>query len=383
MSTPREREILAKEAERTKKEREAPSTGKWSPTDLHVGGVIPGPLESKSFHCGLDFHKEGNFLVVTTSDAAVHLIDAFSGQPKRKVYTKTCGWGDVKFTHNEDSVLLTASAPGEKEREVHYLSLYDNRYLRHFGGHSQRVLSISMCPISDNFLSSSLDRTVCLWDIRKAGGATGRIQLPSNVLKPTVQYEGAGVIFAVMGQEEHSRVRGIKLFESRMGTEPFMDIAPTNEQLEAALFKAQPGLQRSQISKIMAAPWTGMEFSPDGLSVLVSTQGEAVFVLDSGLAQNKPPLALMRKNEAGLALGACFSADAKCVLAGNDENEIMIWSCRDDEGVLQNTLSGPVAPVTHIRANPKYDLIASSCLNTALWIHDSSNSNLQQMDTSN
>ena len=383
MSTPREREILAKEAERTRKEREAPMTMKWSPTDLHVGSVIPGPLESKGFHCGMDFHKEGNFLVVTSSDAAVHLIDVFSGQPKRKVYTKTCGWGDVKFTHNEDSVLLTASTAGEKEREIHYLSLYDNRYLRHFGGHSQRVLSISMCPISDNFLSSSLDRTVCLWDIRKAGGPAGRIQFPTNVLKPTVQYEGAGVIFAVMGQDEHTRVRGIKLFESRIGTEPFMDIAPTNEQLEAALLKAQPSLTRPQLSKMMAAPWTGMEFSPDGLSVLVSTQGEALYVLDSGLAQ-KPPLALMRKNEAGLALGACFSADAKSVLAGNDENEITILSCRDEgEGNVQNTLSGPVAPVTHIRANPKYDIIASSCLNTSLWIRSHDADRVSLMDMSN
>ena len=43
--------------------------------------------------------------------------------------------------------------------------MYDNSYLRYFKGHRDRVLSISMCPAADTFISSSLDATVRLWDL--------------------------------------------------------------------------------------------------------------------------------------------------------------------------------------------------------------------------
>ena len=147
--------------------------------------------------------------------------------------------------------------------------------------------------------------------------------------------------------------------------------------MEAALLKALPTLDRSQLGKLMALPWTSFEFSPDGLHLLINTQGEVIFVLDGFTA--KEPLCIVRKNDMGIALGACFSADARFIIAGNDDNEIQIFNRLTGE--LHNTLAGHVSPVTQIRANPVYDVIATSCVNTVLWLHGNADTGSDGMDT--
>ena len=49
---------------------------------------------------------------------------------------------------------------------IRYLSLHDNRYLRYFKGHRDRVSALSMSPRDDSFLSAAMDRTVRMWDLR-------------------------------------------------------------------------------------------------------------------------------------------------------------------------------------------------------------------------
>ncbi|KAL0774092.1 hypothetical protein Bca101_039243 [Brassica carinata] len=44
--------------------------------------------------------------------------------------------------------------------------MYDNRILRYFKGHKDRVVSLCMSPINDSFMSGSLDGSVRLWDLR-------------------------------------------------------------------------------------------------------------------------------------------------------------------------------------------------------------------------
>jgi hypothetical protein len=39
-----------------------------------------------------------------------------------------------------------------------------------------------------------------------------------------------------------------------------------------------------------------------------------------------------------------------------------------DSGNLKQSLKGNVATVHCIRCNPKYDVFATACVNTALWI---------------
>lgn len=49
---------------------------------------------------------------------------------------------------------------------IRYLSTHDNKYLRYFRGHSEKVVDLAINPQNDTFLSSSMDQTVQMWDLR-------------------------------------------------------------------------------------------------------------------------------------------------------------------------------------------------------------------------
>ena len=46
------------------------------------------------------------------------------------------------------------------------MSLKENKYIRYFGGHDKRVVTLAMNPADDTFLSGSLDKSIRLWDLR-------------------------------------------------------------------------------------------------------------------------------------------------------------------------------------------------------------------------
>jgi len=336
----------------------------WKPTGLERGAVIQGD----GAVCGLDFHRDGRFLVSSDKDSCVHLIDALGGTEKKKLFTRAHGSGDVRFTHHESCVIMTSDqTKGRKDCEIRYYCMYDNRYLRHFrGGHKATVTSICMSPIEDNFLSAGADKAVCVWSLKDSGGPVAKYQLPGHVGNPIVQYDATGLVFGIMAQDERTKLHNIKLFDARAFDKgPFDDIVPTSTTMKLSVAKAAPLLNDQGISQLLHAPWTSFDFSPDGLSLLVNTQSDLVFVLD-GFDAKKEPLAITRKNENMWQLGACFSADARHVIAGNDEHEVMVFD--RTTGELKNTLQGHVSPVGFIRANPKYDVVASACSNTCLWI---------------
>ena len=47
-----------------------------------------------------------------------------------------------------------------------YMSLNENKYIRYFGGHDRRVVTLAMNPADETFLSGSLDKSIRLWDLR-------------------------------------------------------------------------------------------------------------------------------------------------------------------------------------------------------------------------
>ena len=46
----------------------------------------------------------------------------------------------------------------KSDHAIRYHSLHSNVYIRHFSGHTDKVTTLEMSPIEDQFLSCSLDR---------------------------------------------------------------------------------------------------------------------------------------------------------------------------------------------------------------------------------
>ena len=285
----------------------------------------------------LEFHSGGQYLVMTTNESAIQLIDCFSGTEKKKVYAKNSGVSRIQFTHHESCVLIGADARGSFE--VKYLCLYDNRYLRHFHSHTSDITSLSMSPISDNFISASKDKTVCIWDMNTPA-PVAKLQLPSSFDSPLCSYDNSGVVFGVLGQDHKHSQSSLKLFDARAyGHGPFDNIFPKREVISSALEASNPQLTPAQKSKYLQSTWTSFEFSADGgRSILLNSNSEAIFLLDGFQSTSSPKVILGRKNESGSMISATFSADAKYVITGNDDNDLLIFDRESTE--LISSLQG-------------------------------------------
>lgn len=384
------------------------------------------------------YFQDGRMLVTATRDS-IQLIDSLSGEPKKKIFTKTHGNVNVVFTHHEHCI-LASSRTGNND--IRYLSTYDNRYLRFFKGHQtqvidviiinstkmkshsnaihsskscvghyshhhhnchhqqhchQQVTSLAMSPVDDYFLSSSsgADRSVCLWSLASPA-PVARLTLPAGCLDPQVAYTHDGLIFGVLvlneGSTSTSGSSSIRLFDARSYDKgPFMKLDPSPEQLQRAVKLSQPSLDPGAVQLLLArSRWTSFCFSPDGTRALVSTSSGMLISLDAYNADGEP--IVYYSEERGMrdspqlstpspsrtpSLGYCFTPDSKKILAGTEDALVRVYDSQTgrEEELLGGRGGGGGPPhvtaVTSVRCNPKFEVIATSGINTMLWLKTS------------
>lgn len=305
---------------------------------------------------------------MSTTQGSIHLIDCMAGEEKKKVNVKSSGVGVLKYTHHDLCVLLS----GDKfnNYDIKYLCLYDNRYLRNFSGHLDQVSSISVNPTEDIFLTASRDRTIRRWDL-SSPKETARIILPPIFGSPLVNFDSSGVIFGVMAQNLKDFSHTLRLYDARnYSTGPFQEISPPTSLQIRALQQEYPHLIEETLAKPPKCNWNGFEFSRDGSHILINTDSEIVWLIDSFRNDVQPKVFGPRKNESNIKLGCTVSTDCQTVLIGNEDNDILLYNKNTAE--LLTTLTGHVSPVGCIAFNPKYDVWASACGNTVLWIRKES-----------
>lgn len=66
-------------------------------------------------------------------------------------------------------------------------------------------------------------------------------------------------------------------------------------------------------------------------------------------------------------LDACFTPNAQYVLSGSEDRGIYAW--RAEDGKLEKVLRGHSSSVGRVLCSPKFEVIASACTNTVLWIN--------------
>jgi COMPASS component SWD2 len=323
------------------------------------------------------FHSEGRMLVTATKDS-IQLIDSLSGESKKKLNTKTHGNQNVVFTHHEFCVLASSR---KTNNDIRYLSMYDNRYLRFFKGHQTQVTSLAMSPVDDCFLSSSADRAVCLWSLASPA-PVARLTLPEGAVNPKVAYTHDGLLFGVMVKNTATGSNCIRLFDARSYDKgPFQQLRPSSQRLERALKTSNPSLEPAVVQRCLASAWESFSFSPDDTRALVSTACGMLISLDafsddgdpvvffSDESRPRPPSG-QGQGQGQRALGCCCTPDSKHVLAGTEDKKVLVYDLATGRAVGE--LPGEhVAPVTSVRCNPKYEVIATSGINTMLWLKSS------------
>ena len=327
------------------------------------------------------FHADGRMFMAATK-CSIQVIDSLTGEEKKKIFTKTHGIGSVVFTHHEQCVLASSV---KSNNDIRYLSLYDNRYLRFFKGHQAQVTSLSMSPVDDYFLSSSCgnDRSVCLWSLANPS-PIARLSLPQNCINPKVAHTYDGLIFGVMVKNVSSGSHCIRLFDARSYEKgPFLQLKPSRQRLEKALKVSCPFIESAQLRRCVESTWESFAFNADGTRALVNTSSGMIISLDAFSDDGDPIVYFTEEKSQSAAsqpsltkssspqLGYCFTPDSLHVLSGTEGKKVRIYESNSGRPVGLLTPDVHTVAVTSVRCNPKYEVIATSGINTVLWLKSS------------
>ncbi|CAM9494117.1 unnamed protein product, partial [Heterosigma akashiwo] len=336
----------------------AGTTSTFDVFGMGMGAVFQGTSPVTA----LDFHEDGEFCVTASQDHSITLIDALEGRAKKTIHSKKYGVGCVTYTHHNQSILISSNS-STSNHDVRYLSLYDNRFLRFFSGHSDKVTSMAMCPVDDSFMTGSMDRSVRIWNLQKPR-CTAILQFPVNSGAPRVAYDPTGVVFAASASVATANV--IKMYDARQYEKGPFDTFTLEHDIVADFLTAKmPDMQPQQAQTLARARWTRIRFSRDGSNMLISTDASLILMLDA-FEGKIVQVFTGHTNDNSLDLDSCFSPDMKYVISGSENGQVVVWDAATS--ALVTRLTGHVGPVGRVACSPKFEVLASACTNAALWI---------------
>jgi len=296
--------------------------------------------ENKARINSIDFSQDGKSLISSSDDDTIMLYDCEKGIKKREINSKKYGVDLIRYTHANNTAIHTSTKENDT---IRYLSLHDNKYLRYFVGHEKRVVTLSMSPADDSFLSGSLDHTIRLWDL-KSDKLIGKL---ATLGPPTANYDPEGLIFAVGDNDV------VKLYDSRLYENgPFNTIK----------------LPKPPLANLT---WKSLKFSPNGKQILITTNFEELYILDAFSGQPLHKLTIGPKLASPLEhpCEASYSPDSQYILCGSLDGCIHVWSASRG---IKITVLKPERPspeaVQCVMFNPKFMLIASGCSRMSFWI---------------
>lgn len=282
----------------------------------------------------LDFDDSGSFLLTSSNDETLAVYDAKLGKLKNTAYSKKYGCNLAKFTHKSTAIIYAST---KEDDAIRYLSIYDNKYLRYYKGHTARVTSLKMSPQDDTFLSSSLDETVRLWDLRTPN-CQGLMTTVVGMGPSVVGFDQGGLVFGVGMQSRLLRLYDLKNYEN--GPFASFDIAKVINW-----------------NKPFYPQWSNIRFSNDGNNILISTKMDVIFLIDAFDGSLKHTLK-GHSNQDGLDIDANFTPCGKYVYSGSQDGSIYFWEVAT--GKLITSLEGHCRETSGVAWNPRYMMFASA-----------------------
>ncbi|GAX19918.1 COMPASS component SWD2 [Fistulifera solaris] len=334
------------------------------PSAPAVGAVIPSRYEATS----MCYHENGKRLFVAyEAGSLLQAIDCMSGsaaKPALKCEDERIHC--LEATHHEECVLIAGkgspTVPSNQRSAITYWSLYDNKILRKFRGHTDQITKISMNPADDTFLSSSKDRTVRLWSAQSAG-SLAELKLPGDRTSkdPLAAFDCTGLVFAVTAKMAENQGQYLHLYDARnYGVGAFAELKIKRDDIEKAL-QSFVSVSPDQLATFSHADFTSLQFNTSGNKILAGTDRGMSFVMD-GFEGTIQGVFVSTSQRPAVS---CFSSDDKTIMVGNEDGSITCWDV--ETGSMVKRLDGHPDPVQCIASNPKFAQFASASTQTALW----------------
>ncbi|CAD5227209.1 unnamed protein product [Bursaphelenchus xylophilus] len=281
----------------------------------------------------MNMTDDGKMLVASSEADSIVLYDCVQGCSSNTVYSKKYGCSLVHFVRGTNNVIHSSV---KVDNTIRYLSLNTNQYVRYFQGHEKLVTTIKISPTEEVFLSGAQDNTMRVWDMR--------VQCAQGMMKteacPVTAFDPSGRVFVVGTNSSRLDFYDLRTFDVR----PF------------ASFEYEP----------INGNWTDVTFSPDGLSLLVMTNGTELMLLDtfSGKVQHKLS---GHHNYNSEPLTATFSPCSNFVFCGGDGGYLTGWQRETGQPVYQKGSSDHTDTINHVVFNPTYLQIATASSQIRLW----------------
>ncbi|GMY12221.1 protein ANTHESIS POMOTING FACTOR 1 [Fagus crenata] len=318
----------------------------------------------------MDFHKTSSYLVTASDDESIRLYDVASANCLKTINSKKYGVDLVCFTSHPTTVIY--SSKNGWDESLRLLSLHDNKYLRYFKGHHDRVVSLSLCSRKECFISGSLDRTVLLWD-QRAEKCQGLLRAQG---RPATAYDEQGLVFAVAFGGY------IRMFDARKYERGPFDIFSVGGDTSDAnvvkfsndgrlmLLTTMDGhihvldsfrgtlLSTYNVKPVSSNSTLEASFSPEGMFVIAGT----VFI--SGI------LLLYQKEAAGSDLAGAVNniASNTGLLDGSGDGSVYSWSVRSGKEVASWMSTETEPPV--IKWAPGSLMFVTGSSELSFWIPD-------------
>ncbi|KAI8541166.1 hypothetical protein RHMOL_Rhmol08G0040400 [Rhododendron molle] len=282
----------------------------------------------------MDFHRTSSYLVTASADESIRLYDVANATCLKTINSKKYGVDLVCFTSHPTTVIY--SSKNGWDESLRLLSLNDNKYLRYFKGHHDRVVSVSLCCRKECFISGSLDRTVLLWD-QRAEKCQGLLHVQG---RPATTYDDQGLVFAV------AFGGCIRMFDAR-----------SYEKGPFEIFSVGGDMSDANVVK----------FSNDGRLMLLTTKDGHIYVLDSfrgtllATFNVKPVLS-------DATLEASFSPEGMFVISGSGDGNVYAWSVRSGKEVASWMSTETEPPV--IKWAPGSPMFVTGSSELSFWIPD-------------
>ena len=244
--------------------------------------------------------------------------------------------------HSGNLSAITASR-NDFDYSLRYWDLYENKFIRFFKGHVGEVTGLDVHPYEDLFLSSSVDKTALMWDLRKEK-PVARITARSS---PSAAFDNQGLVFGVVAGDQKVHLYDTRAFEKGEFTSFDLSRMISN--------------QSNQVSRI--------DFSPCGKFILILCDNGQLFTVDSFKGN------LVGSYQTGASSGdfvPSFSPDSQYVLAGTSQGPINLYRTVGEDPQrycpVVARLDAHAAFPRSVLFNPVRCMVASACVNVALWI---------------
>jgi WD40 repeat protein len=226
--------------------------GPISSIDFHASGAhcLASTLQNSKLHQlhiqNTLFEKNYQNLSAQHFTTKLHLFNSLRGTIARQITFESSYIDIARFTHHYNTIIHSGLrySPSTNTNQISlgYTSLVDGLQLQEFLGHTDKITSITLNPVHDSFVTSSLDSSVRLFDLR-SDLTQALIRTPSPNSLSTIDPDG--IVVAVATKDNC-----IKLFDFRaLESGPFSSI---------------------WLSNIPPVNFTSIKFSPDGTTLIIS-----------------------------------------------------------------------------------------------------------------